>query len=684
MCALQNEIDAPEHRTLLLSERACWLTEAAQKELIDTGVNFKLYSVAPELKQLSCDRIGSLGSECDLLIFDTQPQFNVDTFCALVGTLKGGCPLVLLVDYDKPPSVLLKRLIDYWRRTHAIEYCGTDILRQPRKEPFAQYMKHIGQAATSTIGNFLSEFISHDVVNRVLITGQRGRGKSHGTGKALAQIAQNQTMSIVVTYSRQSQCEILREALISNIEKDNLSNLNSRHVQLHNGSFIRFIAADKLIIKPLSADLLVIEEAASLPVYQIETISQGFRKIIFVSTTHGYEGYGRGFYNKYWKPIKTANGELSLDTPIRWRANDHLEQAVNHAFLLIRANNEDKSLPESVSLQGFDKNAIAVEKIESEGLDEDELQQVMNLLCEAHYQTRPSDIERILDENNHLWIASYHQQILAVGFGLPEGGLCEATIAAMFHHNQQCRGELTPQAMIFHLHRPELAQVDYLRISRIAVNPLLQRQGVGSMLIEQMKNWCSANHKILVTSFSASQRLVTFWQKNGFLPIFMGHKIKGSGDSVNLLMVYPGDTESFNCLANDFQSLFDLRCSLLSHPIPSALRKQIKMPVKPPPLDRQNALNDTEIKALNAFCQGQRHWFSCVGLIRRLFMLNRRWFKAHHPEDHRFMAALLSETYSFKQLLDKFELNGKRCFETRLKLITKTLLSATDNLLKNE
>ncbi len=70
-----------------------------------------------------------------------------------------------------------------------------------------------------------------------------------------------------------------------------------------------------------AADLLLVDEAAAIPLYLLNALFSHYHRLVFSSTLHGYEGAGRGFalkFNTVLADKKLLAKQLTLVEPIRW------------------------------------------------------------------------------------------------------------------------------------------------------------------------------------------------------------------------------------------------------------------------------------------------------------------------------------------------------------------------------
>jgi tRNA(Met) cytidine acetyltransferase len=366
-----------------------------------------------------------LGSESDLIIF-ADSEFTIDAFAGLSGTLKAGGILFLVipsVGEKSEQSLFFKRfssLVEHMSSHTIITEWHTSLL-----PPCSALDSQIKQLEVST---YPDNCITEEQYNAVLaikkvvsaqrkrplvLTADRGRGKSSALAIACAQLMkvhEHDEFRVVITAPDIQALSVfyrqIKQSLMS-IEQ-NGNNITFGKARL------TFIAVDQLIREPIKVNLLLVDEAAAIPVYLLEQLLQSYHRMVFSSTVHGYEGAGRGFTLKFQKTLDGLCPQwvnLHLKQPIRWRENDPLEQLVFDACLLnaelpnLKATFvpqflvSDKSSSASTvdSLNALDETVFKVITAEKLVADELLLKQVFAVLVTAHYQTKPSDLKLLLD-----------------------------------------------------------------------------------------------------------------------------------------------------------------------------------------------------------------------------------------------------------------------------------------------
>lgn len=105
----------------------------------------------------------------------------------------------------------------------------------------------------------------------------------------------------------------------------------------HTNKTVSFYSPDTLLAlcinNEIQSDWLIIDEAASLPIAQLETLCRYFPSVLMTTTVQGYEGTGRGFMLKLGVSIPNLH-TYQLQTPIRWAKDCPLENWLNQLLLL--------------------------------------------------------------------------------------------------------------------------------------------------------------------------------------------------------------------------------------------------------------------------------------------------------------------------------------------------------------
>lgn len=548
-----------------------WLNEALN-ELSDIDVlwfgEMDAQTDTSSLKQQLESRLKQykkyLGQERDIVVFDVYSGFNPDAFGALTGTIKLGGLCVLLTpdDYIWPtyPDPELSRLCTEPFKISDIKQCYSQrligllsslpnlIKISEHKQTYPKLLPRNTLELTSEqsrLSKQLQALITADGKETcaAIVQADRGRGKSSLLGLLSANLLleANASYKILVTAPLLDSVETLFLHCKTSLENTDIEvNTDLSEIRFSDRS-IRFVAPDKLMLEQPDADLLLVDEAAAIPIQMLKPIVKTYKKAIFSTTVHGYEGTGRGFEYKL-KPLLKQQynrvSEFSLSQPIRWYQDDILEQAVNN---LLALNSEIAKAP-----------VLAPYQIEyrvwqqSELLDnEAKLTEIFALLINAHYRTSPTDLRQILDGPNiSIATLEQHNQTLAAALIAREGNLNEVLSELVWQGRRRPRGHLFPQSLLAHSGFKQAGQYSYNRIIRIATHPELQGRGLGSKLLDELETWStSCGCDFLCTSFGFDQRLFKFWQHAGLSPARLGLKQEASTGEFSILMFKPLTTE---------------------------------------------------------------------------------------------------------------------------------------------
>jgi len=361
----------------------------------------------------------------------------------------------------------------------------------------------------------------------LVIQAERGRGKSYCLGLATLQLIQQGKTHIVITAARPDQAQ----QVLSVIQASQQNKIPEK---------IHFIPPDKLIQSPENKpDILLIDEAAHLPLPMLEQLLSLYPRVVLATTTQGYEGSGKGFVLKLTQGLP-ALSKLNwrfceLKMPIRWQAGDLLEQTLHQLFFKeakIVKQTENKALNLSkLKVTAYD-SALLLKKPEV-------LNALFDLMCQAHYQTTPNDLMQWLEMPNlKIWLAQQedgkgHQLIGAV-IAVEEGGLpIEPSLP------KKLQGHLMPRWLTKHTAQPQWLGLKSLRVMRIAVQPWWQQQGIGSQLLSVVKAEQQPYYDYLSASFGATAKLSQFWHKHGFKVVGLGVKKDKASGLNSQLSVWP-------------------------------------------------------------------------------------------------------------------------------------------------
>src|SRR5690554_3382597 len=155
---------------------------------------------------------------------------------------------------------------------------------------------------------------------------------------------------------------------------------------------------------------------------------------------------------------------------------------------------------------------------------------IFRLLVEAHYQTSPNDIQRLLDDPCQQLVAQWQtvhneRALLSTAWLSAEGPINPELIEHITQGKRRPAGNLLPQAYAYYGKQPALAAMRHLRVVRITIAIPHQGAGLGSALLDYIYNWATQEgYDALGTSFGMNDELLSFWQKNYWQPIRVGHK----------------------------------------------------------------------------------------------------------------------------------------------------------------
>ncbi|VTX72180.1 tRNA(Met) cytidine acetyltransferase TmcA [Haemophilus haemolyticus] len=535
-----------------------------------------------------------LGQEFEHILFDGRNGIHLEALAIAAGTLKIGGTLCLVlsdwenlslqVDQDSlrwngnQSAIATTNFIDHFK--HCIERYHFPILREESAVEFpAVFYSNTHHKNATLAQQQIIETILQADQDIYFLTAKRGRGKS-----ALLGMLANQIQAPVYLTAPN------KSAVHSVIE------FSEREIE--------FIAPDELTIRlqtepefSQSAWLLV-DEAAMIPLPLLQEYSQYFQYIVFSTTIHSYEGTGRGFELKFKRKIHRTFQHFELKQPLRWQENDPLEHFIDD-LLLLNAEDEFQQFPFQPHLPYQIREAQKPHHIAD----------FYGLMTLAHYRTSPLDLRRLLDgENQRFYFAEYQQHLLGAIWALEEGNMADDELIIQIQQGKRRpKGNLVPQALCFHDNLSQACKLRSLRISRIAVQPNWQKQGIGQNLIKLME---TSEVDFLSVSFGYTDELVKFWKKCGFVLVHLGEHQEASSGCYSAIAL-KGLSKEGLALVDTAHKQFQRNILLSFHPL--AINFQQNQ------LDWQ--LDEFDWVRLKNFANFHRTLFSSIPAIRRLLKL---------------------------------------------------------------
>jgi tRNA(Met) cytidine acetyltransferase len=383
-----------------------------------------------------------------------------------------------------------------------------------------------------------------------------------------------------------------------------------------------FLPPDALQQQMLSADLVLVDEAASIPLPLLSDLVKQHSRLIFATTEHGYEGSGRGFAIRFRALLDVLSPEWKsarLEQPFRWQANDPLEKFSFDALLL----DADIATLDKNTLNKIDLTACERQRIQPQALlaNETVLREIFGLLVSAHYQTKPSDLVRLLDDENYLiFTMRYKTHLIATALMVKEGGFSASLADAIYAGQRRPQGHLIPQLLATHAGIKEAPCYHCHRIMRIAVHPQLQGQGIGSYLLQYLMRFSQQEKSIdyIATSFAATPSLISFWRKAGFKSVQIGIKRDASSGLHSLIMLHPLSANAhhlYTAATHHFNQALPL---LLADPLRNLDTKLVRVLLEPSSQLTPLSLNKTEQDSAQSFAEQHRGYETSITALYKL------------------------------------------------------------------
>ena len=623
-----------------------------------------------------------LGHEYDWVVLNCFSGFRANAAMALSGTIKAQGLMVILcpeltewpnyrdpeqinrISYgyqqNFPKSHFIQHLISSFTKDSAVamlsanKFSGKTSFVKDNSDKERYYEQEIA------VTNICKVAQGHR--NRPLIlTADRGRGKSSALGIAAAKLMQTLDKTIYITAPHIRSVEqvfihnkrLLPKAVIS------------KNSVLYESSSLTFKSVDVLLSDEISVDLLLVDEASAIPVHLLNKLAKKFPRVVFSSTVHGYEGSGRGFEMRFIKQLsqlKLGFKRSQMLQPIRWYEHDALEQFwFNSLFQNVQQDTETfEPASQSIICRHLTKAQLLNNKTLLGGL--------FRLLIDAHYQTSQDDLQRLLDAPEiECFILTKGNTLLGVAQIIKEGGDCLDEIANNIADcTRRVKGHLVAQNITSSYNALPFLSAQQWRISRIAIAPEKQRKGLGKKLIDYIEQQArQQNIMFLTTSFGCNTNILNFWYKNGLFLTKLSAKPEVSSGEHSAICIKPLTNEALkisDSIHKEFYQELLYQIDKNFQELSESLLIQILL-FKP----TVNIDVSKNIEILKQFAKGKRAYFTCKRLLKEYLIANPARFLKLETQEQALLVAALLQNLEDKDLCSKYNLSGKKQIEQALK-----------------
>ncbi|MBK8452403.1 MAG: GNAT family N-acetyltransferase [Thiofilum sp.] len=507
-----------QRRVWVLSGKANWCKQSAHYLLSTHDPNTIAW--IPDQKAQTV-----LGLTLDALVFDAHQGLDSNALALSVGAIRGGGVLLLLTpplstwanfpdpDYQRFIPYLfennpltgrfIQRFVKYWQACPMVNWLNESASIPKPLKP-APILNHDWQWTHEQV-QVLKLLQNYQGIS--LLLADRGRGKSTLLGAFAAQLSL-QGLKVCITAPRKSAIQALEKEYYKTHTKP-----------------LNFLAPDELLQLLPELDVLIVDEAASIPLPLLMQMQAQYSRVIYSTTVQGYEGSGRGFILKFRKVLELQKNNLqvlTLNQPVRWDSDDSLEQLLKDSLLLGQSIATIPSTSHDLSTDIYYQLISQGELLSNELL----LQKVFLLLVNAHYQTRPSDLRQLLDAPNiSIHILEQDSEVIAVALLSREGGFDAEMTRLVFEGKRRPQGHLLPQTLTWHSKIPYAGELVCERVMRIAVLDDYQGQGLGKLLINYLISYSKQQRVDYIgVSYASTPELIRFWEKLGFQLMRKGFK----------------------------------------------------------------------------------------------------------------------------------------------------------------
>lgn len=512
----------------------------------------------------------------------------------------------------------------------------------------------------------------------VVITADRGRGKSSVVGLGIAALAHKLRRAkgrcrVLVTAPSESNVQELFKFAKRGLESLGHKLEVEERQDLVVG--LRAKGVEVFYLKPLEAvtrraDIVAVDEAASLQVPMLFALLRRHDRIVYSSTVHGYEGAGRGFSVRFLHRLRQLKSaeiiEYEMREPVRYAEGDPVEEWAFDTLLLdaepAPISEEDLHYVKTGEVEYW------IPELEDFFLkDEKSLREFFGIYIMAHYRNNPNDLGMMMDAPHHKPRAlKLKTGKIVVSIELAEEGPLDEELAKQCSKGAWIMGNIIPDRIIKHYKLIDFGNLKGLRIVRIATHPSLWGMGLGSCALREVEREAvNEGYDWVGAGFGVTLELLNFWLKNGYFPVHLSPERNPVSGEYSALVIKPlteRAAEYVKVVAMEFKRRL---LSSLAEPYHDLSPKVVRALLKSTPgCPAQPALTVFQVGRLISYAWGDMTLENCmdcmVELAKAYFMSNNSFLS---EEQELLLITKVLQAKSWRVTCDELDMPPPRAME---------------------
>lgn len=367
------------------------------------------------------------------------------------------------------------------------------------------------------------EVISEKTMKHTMsLTAGRGRGKSAALGLAIGTAVAYGYSNITVTAPTADNVSTLFEFAITALKALGYAEHSDYSIVTGQGDShgshgpivrinvfrahrqtIQYVDPRQVAQNPGMAELLLVDEAAAIPLPVVKKLLEGAHLTLLSSTVQGYEGTGRALALKLIAEMRKKRDkplrELTLSVPIRYSSGDGIEKWLSNLLCLDSTEAMDLqgklSIPTDCQLYLINRDTL----FSYHNASEEFLRKLVSLFVSSHYKNTPNDLLLMSDAPKH-HVLALMPKVTAESQTLPDVYVAiqvavEGQISREAEELTKQRGVVKPSGDMIpwtlgqQFHDTGFGQLNGVRVVRIATHPALDKKGYGSEAVKQLCEW---------------------------------------------------------------------------------------------------------------------------------------------------------------------------------------------------